>query len=128
MWSPPFAEVSVDGKTALGDECRDSTLVAELCGRVVTHADTDESVVEGLVGLIGATDNLSVLVTVRILLSESVNGEKEACRSKNSEEQFDTFHSFYQKLIVFLAKTTQNYSFFRRKQIICAIFCFQSTI
>ena len=45
-----------------------------------------------MIGLVRTMDNLTVFVTVVILLRKSVSGEQEACNSKNSKD-FDTFHN-----------------------------------
>ena len=81
----PLAQVQVGRKTHLAQ----AILLLE--DGVETGADADEHVVERTVGHIGTTDDLTSLIAVGILLRKSVEGEQEACRSKQPDE-FDTFH------------------------------------
>lgn len=63
-------------------------------GSVCTGTNTDEPVVPEFVGLIRTANNVSVLVTVAILLCRSIEGEsEETCYCKCSENSFDTFHN-----------------------------------
>ena len=58
-----------------------------------TTTDTDEPIVPETVGLVRATDDLTVLVTVAILLRKSAAGEEKSCYCKSSEKCFDSFHN-----------------------------------
>ena len=82
----PLAEVQVRGKTDLAH--------AELLLDDGVHAgaEADERVVESAVGHIGTTDHLTVRIAVAVLLRHGVEGEEEACSSKDSDE-FDDFHN-----------------------------------
>ena len=82
----PLAQINIRSKTDLAQA------VAFLEDGVDTGAKADERVVKGAVGHIRATDDLASLIAVGILLRVSVEGEQEACSSKDSDE-FDDFHN-----------------------------------
>jgi hypothetical protein len=87
--SPPLTEVEVNGEADVAPTLRSAN------GRndgVDTGTDTDEGIVKGLVGLVSTANDLTVLVTIVVLLSGCAHREKEACCSKYSKNSFDTFH------------------------------------
>ncbi len=99
--SPPLTKGNIYGKTAHSLYEGDTALVAKVKTGIPTSAKADPSVVKSLVGLISTTNDFTVLVTVCILLSKSIHGEKEACCCKSSKNHFDTFHNFVLTLINF---------------------------
>ena len=84
---PPFTEGQFRSR---GDPAKTFALFPD---SVDTASEGDEGVVESPVGLVSATDNLTVLITVGILLCIRADREEEACCSKNSKDSFDTFHN-----------------------------------
>jgi hypothetical protein len=95
----PLTEIDLSGKTTLTLEIGPSEIIHEFLTvepvpdtSVPTSTYANESIVEGLVGLISTANDVAVLVTIVVLLSESVHREEEACCSKNSNDSFDTFH------------------------------------
>ena len=99
--SPPFAEGYVYCETADALSKGNTGLVLEVQACIPTSAKANPSVVKSLVGFISTTNDFTVLITVCILLSESVHGEEEACCCKSSKNHFDTFHNFVLTLINF---------------------------
>ena len=87
----PLTEGDVRSKT----DTADRRILGEGESAVNTGTYTNKDVVKGLVGLIRTANDITVLVAICILLSESVHGEKEACSCKSSNKHFDTFHNNY---------------------------------
>ena len=89
--SDPLTDVSVYCETT------DVELHAASSGSVYTSAYANEPVVPEFVGFIGSANNVSIFVTVSVLLCISSEGEaQEACNCKSSENSFDTFHNLLQ--------------------------------
>ena len=89
--SNPLTNISIKTE-ARHNKQRHSTFIAGVETRVYTNATADKPVVAESVGLIGTTHNVTVGVTICILLSETADGEQEACCCKNSKD-FHTFHN-----------------------------------
>ena len=65
---------------------------------VNTGTDTDKPVVAEFIGFIGATNDLTILVAVAILLRIGAEGEaQETCYCKCTKNSFNTFHFFINK-------------------------------
>ncbi len=99
--SEPFTEVQVSGEADVTPLLR---ITDGTDNAVDTSTDTDEHVVTSMIGLIRTMDNLTVFITVVVLLSKSVSGEQEACDGKSSKD-FDTFHNTILEI--------NNYHFFQ---------------
>ena len=99
--SPPFAEGYVYCETA-NTLCKGNTgSVLKIQTSIPTSCKANPGVVKSPVGLISTTNDFTVLITICILLSESIHGEEEACCCKSSKNHFDTFHNFVLTLIDF---------------------------
>ena len=93
----PLAEIDFRTETDLAEDILGriggvGTGRAVIEDGVDTAGDGDERVVKGTVGLIGTTDDLAVFIAVVVLLRRSVEGEKETCGGKDSENSLKTFH------------------------------------
>ena len=92
---PPLTEGYVYGETAYTLSEGNTRLVLEVKACIPTSTKTNPGVVESFVGFISTANDLTVLITVCILLSVCAGGEKETCCCKNSKNHFDTFHNRY---------------------------------
>ena len=93
--SPPFTEGSLYCKTAITLNKGNLATVCEVDATIKANTKTNPSVVESLVGFVSTANDLTVFITVCILLSESACGEEETCCCKSSKNHFDTFHNKY---------------------------------
>ena len=90
----PLTHICVKSKTGHSKE-RKSTSITGVETIVQADATADKPVVAESVGLVRTTHNVSVGVTICILLSETADGEQEACCCKSSKD----FHTFHNRLL-----------------------------
>ena len=94
--SKPLTHISIQTDARHHEELsfQDSipTVITGVETVIQTDTTADKPVVPEGVGLVGTAHNVSVGVTICILLSETADGEQEACCCKGSKD-FHTFHN-----------------------------------
>ena len=87
----PLTDIHIKSETG-SDNPVNCSVVTGVDTRVQANTTADKPVVAESVGLVRTTHNVSVGVTICILLSETADGEEEACCCKSSKN-FHTFHN-----------------------------------